>query len=118
MRSFNISVGGRRSPKDTGLKEIQKLAKSGNITTDKTIKIVGSRSIRPSFFSFSNKVFLFFLMILVIHQLNIHYIHLSTEKIKFLLMGKDVSCVLHFQEDMKIYSVCLFMQFGNMLENY
>ena len=60
MRSFTISFGGRRSPKDTGLKEIQKLAKSGNITTDNTIKIVGSSSIRPSFFSFSNKVFLFF----------------------------------------------------------
>ena len=41
MRSFTISVGGRRSPKDTGLKEIQKFAKSGNITTDNTIKIVG-----------------------------------------------------------------------------
>ena len=52
MRSFTISFGGRRSPKDTGLKEIQKLAKSGNITTDNTIKIVSSRSISPSFFFF------------------------------------------------------------------
>ena len=68
MRSFTISFGGRRSPKDTGLKEIQKLAKSGNITTDNTIKIVGSRSIRPSFFSFSNKVFLFFFLIFVIQK--------------------------------------------------
>ena len=32
-RSFSISFGGRKSPKDTGLKEIQKLASSGNITT-------------------------------------------------------------------------------------
>ena len=68
MRSFTISFGGRRSPKDIGLKEIQKLAKSGNITTDNTIKIVGSRSIRPSFYSFSNKVFLFFLTIFVIQK--------------------------------------------------
>ena len=44
------------------------LSKSGNITTDNTIKIVGSRSIRPSFFSLSNKVFLLFLMILVIQK--------------------------------------------------
>ena len=39
MRSFTIRLGGRKSPKDTGLKEIQKLAKSGNITTDNTISI-------------------------------------------------------------------------------
>ena len=68
MRSFTMSFGGRKSPKDTGLKEIQKLAKSGNITTENTIKIVGSRSISPSFFSFSNKVFLFFFLIFVIQK--------------------------------------------------
>ena len=68
MRSFTTSFGGRRSPKDTGLKEIQKLAKSGNITTDNTIQIVGSRSSRPSFFSFSNKFYLFFFLIFVIQK--------------------------------------------------
>jgi len=67
-RSFSISFGGRKSPKDTGLKEIQKLARSGNITTDNTINIVGSKSIRASLFSFFNKVLLFLLMLSVIQK--------------------------------------------------
>ena len=50
--SFIISLGGLKSPRDIGLKEIQKLAKSGNITIDRTINIVGNKRKKASFRSF------------------------------------------------------------------
>ena len=39
--SFKISLGGLKSPSEIGLKEIQKFARSGIITIDKTNIIVG-----------------------------------------------------------------------------
>jgi hypothetical protein len=45
-------LGGLKSPRDIGLKEIQKLAKSGNITIDRTINIVGNKRKKASFRSF------------------------------------------------------------------
>ena len=39
--SFKISLGGLKSPSEIGLKDIQKFAKSGIITIDKTKIIVG-----------------------------------------------------------------------------
>ena len=47
-----MSVGGLKSPREIGLKEIQKLAIRGINTIDKTKQIVGNIKSNASFFSF------------------------------------------------------------------
>ena len=66
MFSFKINFGGLKSSSEIGLKDIQKLAKSGIITIDKTKNIVGKIKKYASFFSLFDKILSLFLTIFFI----------------------------------------------------